>query len=295
MSILVCIPAFNEGKVIDKVIKNCLKFSDKVVVCDDGSTDNTSEVADNAGVDVIRHEKNIGKGEALRSLFKFAAHSKNDIIVTIDGDGQFLPEEIPKLVKGIEENKSDIVVGYRFDDTADMPDYRKFGNKMLDKMTNMVQELSVRDTQSGFRAYSKKVIEIIDFKMKGFGADAEILIDATKKGFRLTEEKITVIYDTGTKTSTKNPISHSGEVITSLFEMIAIKSPLKFVGVPGVIMIVVGIYFTINVAVTFNEIGYFSIPFTLIGATCLALGLILFLMSILLFSVSKRSSKKSKN
>ena len=289
MSILVCIPAFNEGKVIDKVIKNCLKFSDKVVVCDDGSTDNTSEVADNAGVDVIRHEKNIGKGEALRSLFKFAAHSKNDIIVTIDGDGQFLPEEIPKLVKGIEENKSDIVVGYRFDDTADMPDYRKFGNKMLDKMTNMVQELSVRDTQSGFRAYSKKVIEVIDFKMKGFGADA------TKKGFRLTEEKITVIYDTGTKTSTKNPISHSGEVITSLFEMIAIKSPLKFVGVPGVIMIVVGIYFTINVAVTFNEIGYFSIPFTLIGATCLALGLILFLMSILLFSVSKRSSKKSKN
>ena len=295
MSILVCIPAFNEGNVIDKVIKNCLKFSDRVVVCDDGSADNTSEVADNAGADVIRHEKNIGKGEALRSLFKFASHSNNDIIVTIDGDGQFLPEEIPKLVKGIKENKSDIVVGYRFDDTVDMPDYRKFGNKMLDKMTNMIQELSVRDTQSGFRAYSKKVIEIIDFKMKGFGADAEILIDATKKGFRLTEEKITVIYDTGAKTSTKNPISHSGEVITSLFEMIAIKSPLKFVGVPGIIMIVVGIYFTINVAVTFNEIGYFSIPFTLIGATCLALGLILFLMSILLFSVSKRSSKKSKN
>ena len=295
MSILVCIPAFNEGNVIDKVIKNCLKFSDRVVVCDDGSADNTSEVADNAGADVIRHEKNIGKGEALRSLFKFASHSNNDIIVTIDGDGQFLPEEIPKLVKGIEENRADIVVGYRFDDTVDMPDYRKFGNKMLDKMTNMVQELSVRDTQSGFRAYSKKVIDVIDFKMKGFGADAEILIDATKKGFRLTEEKISVIYDTGTKTSTKNPISHSGEVITSLFEMIAIKSPLKFVGVPGIIMIVVGIYFTINVAVTFNEIGYFSIPFTLIGATCLALGLILFLMSILLFSVSKRSSKKSKN
>ncbi len=295
MSILVCIPAFNEGKVIDKVIKNCLKFSDRVVVCDDGSADNTSEVADNAGADVIRHEKNIGKGEALRSLFKFATHSNNDIIVTIDGDGQFLPEEIPKLVKGIKENKSDIVVGYRFDDTVDMPDYRKFGNKMLDKMTNMIQELSVRDTQSGFRAYSKKVIEAIDFKMKGFGADAEILIDATKKGFRLTEEKISVIYDTGAKTSTKNPISHSGEVITSLFEIVAIRSPLKFVGVPGIIMIAVGIYFTINVAVTFNEIGYFSIPFTLIGATCLALGLILFLMSILLFSVSKRSSKKSKN
>ena len=292
MPTIVCIPAFNEGKVIDNVIKDCLKFSDKVVVCDDGSIDNTYEVADAAGAEVIRHEKNIGKGEALRSLFKFACHSNYDTIVTIDGDGQFLPEEIPKLVKNIEENKSDVVVGYRFNNTRDMPEYRKFGNKMLDRMTNMVEELSVRDTQSGFRAYSKKVIENIDFKMKGFGSDAEILIDATKKGFRISEEKITVIYDTGAKTSTKNPISHTGEVISSLLEITAIRSPLKFIGIPGIILMFVGIYFIINVAITFNDIGYFSIPFTLIGATCLALGLILFLMSIILFSVSKRSIQK---
>ena len=292
MPTIVCIPAFNEGKVIDNVIKDCLKFSDKVVVCDDGSIDNTYEVADAAGAEVIRHEKNIGKGEALRSLFKFACHSNYDTIVTIDGDGQFLPEEIPKLVKNIEENKSDVVVGYRFNNTRDMPEYRKFGNKMLDRMTNMVEELSVRDTQSGFRAYSKKVIENIDFKMKGFGSDAEILIDATKKGFRISEEKITVIYDTGAKTSTKNPISHTGEVISSLLEITAIRSPLKFIGIPGIILMFVGIYFIINVAITFNDIEYFSIPFTLIGATCLALGLILFLMSIILFSVSKRSIQK---
>ena len=292
MSILVCIPAFNEGKVIDKVIKDCLKFSNEVVVCDDGSMDNTYEVADSAGADVIRHEKNIGKGESLRSLFKFARHSNHDIIVTIDGDGQFIPEEIPKLVKSIKENKSDIVIGYRFDDTTEIPNYRRFGNKMLDKMTNMVEEISVRDTQSGFRAYSRKVIDDIDFKMKGFGADAEILIDAAKKGYRLSEEKITVIYDTGTKTSTKNPISHTGEVISSLVEITAVRSPLKFMGIPGIILMIAGLYFTINVAVTFSEIGYFSIPFTLIGATCLALGLILFLMSILLFSISKRSLKK---
>ena len=292
MSILVCIPAFNEGKVIDKVIKDCLKFSNEVVVCDDGSMDNTYEVADSAGADVIRHEKNIGKGESLRSLFKFARHSNHDIIVTIDGDGQFIPEEIPKLVKSIKENKSDLVIGYRFDDTTEIPNYRRFGNKMLDKMTNMVEEISVRDTQSGFRAYSRKVIDDIEFKMKGFGADAEILIDAAKKGYRLSEEKITVIYDTGTKTSTKNPISHTGEVISSLVEITAVRSPLKFMGIPGIILMIAGLCFTINVAVTFSEIGYFSIPFTLIGATCLALGLILFLMSILLFSISKRSLKK---
>ena len=152
------------------------------MVCDDGSTDNTYEEADAAGAHVIRHDRNIGKGEALRSLFKFAAHSKNDIIVTIDGDGQFLPEEIPKLVTDIEQKNADIVIGYRFDDATDMPNYRRFGNKILDRMANMATEISVRDTQSGYRAYSRDIIEKLDFKINGFGADVEILIDAAKKG-----------------------------------------------------------------------------------------------------------------
>ena len=292
MSILVCIPAFNEGKVIDKVIKKCLKFSDQVVVCDDGSTDDTYEIADAAGAHVIRHDVNIGKGEALRTLFKFAIHSKNDIIVTIDGDGQFLPEEIPKLVSDIEEKKSDIVIGYRFDDATDMPNYRRFGNKMLDKMANMVTELSVSDTQSGYRAYSKDVIEKLNFNIKGFGADVEILIDAANKGFRISEQKVTVIYNTGSDTSTKNPISHAGEVVTTILERIAIKSPLKYLGIPGIVTIVLGIYFALDVFITYNDTGYFSLPFTLIGATFLVLGLILFLMATMLFSVSKRSNKK---
>jgi len=294
MSTLVCIPAFNEEHFIGKVVKNCLKYADQVVVCDDGSVDNTYEIADAAGANVIRHEKNCGKGEAFQSLFQFARHSNVDVIVTIDGDGQFLPEEIPKLVKKIESNEADVVIGYRFDGAAEMPNYRKFGNKMLDKMTNMATQLSVRDTQSGFRAYSKNIIKLIDFKKKGFGADTEILINAAKNGARISEEKVSVIYHTGSQTSTKNPISHSGEVITSLIEIIAIRSPLKFVGTPGIILIILGIYFAIDVMLTYTEIGYFSIPFTLIGVSCLVVGLILFLTSILLYSLSKRS-KKSEN
>ena len=87
---------------------------------------------------------------------------------------------------------------------------------------------------------------------------------------------------------------HSGEVITSLLEIIAVRSPLKFIGIPGIVLIIFGIYFAIDVTLTYNTIGYFSVPFTLIGVSCLVIGLILFLMSILLYSVSKRS-KKSKN
>ena len=197
-------------------------------------------------------------------------------------------------MKKIESNEADVVIGYRFDGAAEMPNYRKFGNKMLDKMTNIVAELSVRDTQSGFRAYSKNIINLIDFKKKGFGADAEILVSAAKNGARISEEKVSVIYDTGSRTSTKNPISHTGEVISSLLEIIAIRSPLKFIGMPGIVLLVFGIYFAIDVALTYNEIGYFSVPFTLIGVSCLIVGLILFLSSLLLHSVSKRSKSKNK-
>ena len=173
-----------------------------------------------------------------------------------------------------------------------MPKYRKFGNEFLDKITNLAEDIGVRDTQSGFRSYSKKAINIINFKTDGFGADSEILISATKNDLKITEEKITVIYNTGSDTSTKNPISHTGEVVSTILEKIAIKSPMKFLGTPGIIIIMIGIYFAVNVFTIYNDTGYFSVPFTLIGATFLVSGLVLFLMATILFSVSKRPNKK---
>ena len=197
MNTLVCIPAFNEEGAIGKLVKKTLSYVDSVVVCDDGSSDNTTKEAEDSGAHVIVHNENKGKGSALKSLFEHARHSSADIIVTIDGDGQFLPEEIKKLTKPIIENISDVVVGYRFDDDTEMPSYRKIGNKILDHATNIVSSLPIRDTQSGFRAYSKKAIQSIEFSNDGFTADSEILINASKYGLRISEEKITVIYDTG--------------------------------------------------------------------------------------------------
>ena len=291
MLTLVCIPAFNEEKIIGKIVKECLEYSDEVVVCDDGSTDKTFDEAKMAGAVCLKHKKNLGKGAALKSLFDYARSSNAEVIITIDGDGQFLPEEIPKLKKPIEDKISDIVIGNRFDDAHEMPHYRKFGNKILDKMTNLAGNISIKDSQSGYRAYSKKAIDNVKFNVNGFGADAEILIDASKKGFKISEENIKVIYNTGMKTSTKNPISHSGEVVKSLLEIIAVKSPLKFIGIPGSILMVFGIIFGINVITLFNETRYFSIPYTMIGITFLVLGAMLLLMSVLLFSISRISDK----
>jgi len=289
---IACIPAFNEENVISDVIQRCKLHVDKVIVCDDGSTDKTSEVVTKAGATLLQHKQNYGKGEAMKTLFAHAKKIGADVMVTIDGDGQFLPEEIPKIIAPIIENGVDIVIGYRFDDSEEMPSYRKIGNKMLDKFTNLASDLPFRDTQGGFRSYSKKATETIKITTNGFGVDSEILIDASKKGLRIVEEKVTVIYDTGNSTSTKGPISHSAEVVVSLLENIALNHPLRYLGIPGLFLMGIGVFFGINVLVTFNEIRYFSIPYTLISMSTIMMGIILFLMSIVLFSISATARRK---
>jgi len=287
MLTVACLPAYNEEKKIYDVVKETSKFVDKVVVCDDGSTDQTKEIAKKAGALVTIHSKNKGKGAAMRTLFEYAKKIDGDIVITMDSDGQFLPEEIPKLVNSLVENNADIVTGYRFENEKDMPSYRKFGNKVLDKMTNLSTELTVRDSQSGFRAYSKKAINSIKFSTDGFGADSEILINASRKGLKIIEEPVTVIYHNIGKTSTKDPISHSASVVTTLIELVVIKQPLRYLGIPGFILMIIGIIYSVVVVVIFNDTRYFSVPSTLVALGSLVIGLMLLMMSAVLYSINR--------
>lgn len=284
---VVCIPVYNEEKLIRNIVEKCLKYADKIIVCDDGSNDLTSEEAKKAGAIVIKHTNNKGKGAALKTLFRSAKEANADVIVTIDGDGQFLPEEIEKLMNPIIEGVADIVIGYRFDGENEIPSYRKIGIKVLDKMTNAASDLPFRDTQSGFRAYSKKAIDMIKFASDGFAADSEILIDASRKHLKIVEEKVTVLYDTGTETSTKNPVSHSAGVVASLIEIIALRHPLRYLGIPGLILLGIGVTFSILVINYFNQTREFSVPGTLVALGGLSTGLMLLLMSVVLFSISR--------
>ena len=292
MYTIACIPAFNEEKNISNLINDVSKYVDSVIVCDDGSTDDTVNEAKKSGAFVISNNKNLGKGAALKSLFNFARHSNADVIVTIDGDGQFIPEEIPKLTKDIEDGKSDIVIGYRFETEKDMPSYRKIGNRILDELSKKASNLNLRDTQSGFRAYSKKAIEKINFTHNGFVADSEILIDASTKDLIISEQHVTVLYDTGGRTSTQNPVRHGTGVMISLLEMILIKRPLTYLGIPGMIMSVIGIITSTFTLISFNETGYFSIPITLLSIFLFTIGVMLVLVSGILFSFNRTSSSK---
>ncbi len=287
MVTVACLPAYNEEQKIYDIVKNTSKFVDKVIVCDDGSNDQTFENAKKAGALVTKHDNNKGKGAAMRTLFDYAKKIDGDIIITMDSDGQFLPEEIPKLVNSLIKNNADIVTGYRFADEKDMPRYRKFGNKVLDKVTNLVIEIPVRDTQSGFRAYSKKAINSIKFNTDGYGADSEILISAVKKGLKIIEEPVTVIYNTQGKTSKKDPISHSTSIVTTLVELVVIKQPLRYLGIPGFILFIIGIVYSVVVIAIFNDTRYFSVPSTLVALGSLLTGLMLLLMSAILYSINR--------
>jgi len=186
-----CIPAYNEERTIGRVILLSQRHVDHVLVCDDGSDDMTGDLAEKMGAKVIRHSANMGKGEALRSLFAAVRKMNAEIMVTIDGDGQHNPDEIPRLIAPLEDGQVDVVIGARFHGKNEgIPAYRKIGNRIL----NAVTLEGITDTQSGFRAYGVKAIETLHPAEMGVGVDSEILMDAARHGLRITELPVSVSY-----------------------------------------------------------------------------------------------------
>src|SRR2546428_2694347 len=202
----------------------------------------TGIIASKLGAEVISHERNLGKGEALRSLFKAARSIGADVLVTLDGDGQHNPEEIPRLVDAIRSGAADVVVGSRFlGPRTAVPRYREVGNKFL----NALISDTVGDTQSGFRAYGKAVIESIVPAEMGMGVDSEILMEASQRGFKIAEVPVSVAYGGG-KTSKHNPLYHTLDVVFSIMKLTSIRHPLMFYGGGGCALLLAGLAFLIK-------------------------------------------------
>ena len=160
MKITVGIPAYNEEKNIAKIIVSLKKVADQILVCNDGSTDSTAEIAESLGAIVINHPKNLGYGSAIRSIFLKAKEINAELLVTIDADGQHKIEDVEKVIKPIVDGQADISIGSRFlegDDNS--PKYRKLGIKIITKVTNSSLSEKITDAQSGFRAYNNKVLQ----------------------------------------------------------------------------------------------------------------------------------------
>jgi glycosyltransferase involved in cell wall biosynthesis len=285
LKIIVGIPAFNEEKNIASIITKLSSIADTILVCNDGSTDLTSKISEKMGAIVINHEKNLGYGAAIRSLFLKAKDLDGDVLVTFDADGQHRIDDIKNVIKPILNDEADLVIGSRFLDESEkeVPQYRKVGIKVITKITNASIKKQLTDSQSGFRGYSREIISELNPSETGMGVSTEILIKASSKNFRIVEVPIKIIYEGDT--STHNPITHGSSVIISTIKYTSLQRPLTFYGIPSVIFLIIGGAFSYLAIQFYVEVGRLNTNLTIMGASTVLIGVILLITAILLFSL----------
>lgn len=283
--IIAGIPAYNEEKTIAKVVLLAERYADVVIVCNDGSSDLTADIAESLGAKVLQHSKNMGKGAAIKSLFKASREIGADVLVTLDADGQHDPNEVPELIRPILDNQADIVIGSRIKHRSEMPMYRRIGNRVLDFFTNAGIKNKVIDTQSGFRAYSKKAIQEIDVTEMGLGVDSQILLDAEERKLRVIERVVTCSYEA--QTSKRNPLIHAVDVIVSILNVITERRPLLYLGVPSAALLMLGAFLTVWLLNLYVADRGFSVTMALFAMGTMLIGLLLAFAAIILKAISR--------
>lgn len=282
--IVACIPAVDEEKTIARVVLLAQKYVDKVIVCDDGSSDLTGEIARRVGAEVICHDSNMGYGASLRSLFSKARDLNTDVMVTLDADGQHDPEALPRLVKPVIDGKADIVIGSRFlEEKSDnrIPSYRRKGIKLITNMARAVSFRSITDAQSGYRAYSRRALSLVDPSEYGMGASTEILLKAKECGLSVAEVPVAINYDK--KSDTGNPFAHGISVVLSTVKHLSMKKPLLSYGLPGIVSFAVAMGFWVWVLRIFTTTGKVPTNMTLVAVFMTVVGLVLLTTAIILW------------
>ena len=265
------IPAFNEEASIAKVIAGARNFADEIIVVDDGSTDATPMIAQALGVTLVRHKTNLGKGAALRTLMAEAKARKPKVVVTLDADGQHDPREIPLVSEPILNGEADIVIGVRSTEGV-MPRERVIGNRVLDIATSGKAGVKLEDTQSGFRAYSSRALNLLDFSVKGMAVESQTLIDAAKAELRIVGVPVSTTY--GGVRRKRNALSQFSEILDYLLSRTVVDSPLLYLGVPGLAAVLVGVGAGILVVNTFLRTHLIATGTGLIAAILIVTGVV---------------------
>lgn len=291
--IVIIIPAYNEERFIGSVVLKARRYADVVIVVDDGSTDATAEIATDAGAVVVQHHVNLGKGVALNTGFQKACTLfVPQVVVTLDGDWQHMPEEVPKVAAPILENQADIVIGSRYlESTSDVPFQRVLGHWGFTTLTNVLSGTSSTDSQSGFRAFSLRAISTLHFNSKGFSVESEMQFLANDHRLRVVETPITIRYQDGPKRSL---ISHGMKVLNGILGLVGQHRPLLFFSTAGFIISILGLIlglWVINVYSQTQELALgmtlLTILLCLVGTFTLFTGIILHSMRGLVINLGK--------
>ena len=283
--ILVAIPAYNEERYIGSVILKAQQYADEVIVLDDGSTDDTSEIARLAGATVMRHEENKGYGAAIQSLLAEAKKKNPDILVLLDADSQHNPEDIPPLIEPILEG-FDLVVGSRKQQRVKIPAYRRIGQRVLSYLSGILSGEKLSDSESGFRVFSRKAITVLQPRESGMAVSAETIADAAEKGLKITEVPISIEY---TKDgSTLNPIRHGLGVLARILAMISERRPLFFFGLGGGILATLGLIAGVMTLNILSAGGSMPTGTALLSVLLLTIGVFSIFTGIILHTLAGR-------
>ena len=281
MKVAVLIPAYDEEGSIARVVLKSLEQTDTVIVCDDGSLDLTARIASGLGADVIAHDRNLGYGATLSTLFMRGLKTDADIFITLDADGQHDPSEIPSLLVAFERADVDIALGSRFlGRGSSVPGYRGVGIRIITDVSNRINATKLTDSQSGFRAYRRKALEAVIPSDLGMGASTEILLKAAKAGLGVAEVPVTV---SNSGVHSTNPVYHGVEVLFSSIKHLSILHPLIIYGVPGLAFLVYGLYLGSNALRVYEKIHEVIVGQTLIAIGSILMGLILGITALIIW------------
>ncbi len=191
----VVIPVYNAAHVIGPVVQHITRLGFDTIVVNDGSTDGTAQVASHAGALVMSHVVNRGKGASLRTGFAFALRTGYDIVVTMDGDGQHDPAEIPRLLGAATQGQHVIVIGDRVMNRAVMPRVRRWTNRVMSRVVSRLAKQRIPDSQCGFRAIPRQVLATVQLSASHFDLETELLLAAARNGWTITSVPVRTIYD----------------------------------------------------------------------------------------------------
>jgi len=237
MEITVVIPTLNEEEAIGEVVGGFVKRGYRVLVIDGNSKDRTREIARDSGAEVVI-QSGRGKGQAIAEAFEIV---DSDILVLVDGDGTYLPDEVEKLLDPILKGKAEHVVGNRFAnfERGAFTRLNLIGNKLLNMFFRFAYGVDLRDILSGYRALKREVYKSVELKKSGFEVETELTVETIARGFRIVEVPITY-RKRGGKTKL-NPLKDGFRIGRTIYELMSRYSPARYLYIFGLVFVIAGI------------------------------------------------------
>jgi glycosyltransferase involved in cell wall biosynthesis len=282
-TIVALIPAYNEERFIASVVLKTRRYVDEVWVVDDGSGDATAELAQAAGATVLRHPGNRGKGAALNTGFAALRARPGDcLIVTLDADGQHEPADLPAVLAPLRAG-ADLVIGSRYlDGRCPAPPARVLGHRLFNALTRLASGVPASDSQSGYRAFSRRALEAVTFTCPGFAVESEMQFLAGRLGLRLVEAPIAARY----VDKPKRPLlGHGLAVLHGLLRLTGQYRPLLCFGAPGLVLLAAGLLGGVAVVNRYHAARVLPVGYATLSALLAIAGMIALSTAVTLHSV----------